>query len=154
MMATANIRIPHLTVCTQVRFVAPASMESDEFGRTFTIMTLLTGSAREAEAAMLDAIGRMCPGRVSKKELFLACAKAAIASRRAPEASPDTEDASAFFPRELKRILLLPGNLRHCFVLRLLAGLSGEECERLNILNVEESTCAAVEELARICSSE
>jgi hypothetical protein len=52
---------------------------------------------------------------------------------------------------ELRAVLNLPGDLRRCFVLRILAGFSGQACGlllRLSVRKVDEYTCLALHRLA------
>ena len=56
-------------------------------------------------------------------------------------------------PVELQHVLHLARNLRHCFVLRLLVGLSRALCAwllHLETRQIDERTCAAVLELAMV----
>jgi hypothetical protein len=64
---------------------------------------------------------------------------------------------SSFLPLELRWVLRLVPNLRHCFVCRVLAGLPREVCAsllHLEVRQLDESTCTAVRKLATIAANE
>lgn len=122
--------------------------------KTFRAAVLLTGGVRQAEAAMLDAIQRIGSKQVSDDTFLLDCVRASLAPGRQSKASEDTEDASSVLAPELKRILLLAPDLRHSLVLRVLLGLSDDDCARLNIRDASQRVRAAVQELARIREAE
>ena len=130
----------------------PATYRIAEEGlsRIFTATLLLVGGVEQAEAAMADAIGRMDAESISNLALLRECARAALA---VPSGN-DIEDASSLLPLELRRVLRLPLELRRSFVLRMLAGLSREECADLNVRDSDENVCAAIQELARIRQAE
>lgn len=122
--------------------------------KTFRAAVLLTGGVRQAEAAMLDAIQRMGSAHVSDDTFLLDCVRASLAPGRQSKAIEDTEGASSILAPELKRILFLAPDLRHSLVLRVLLGLSDDDCARLNIRNASQGVRAAVQELARIREAE
>jgi hypothetical protein len=122
--------------------------------KTFRAAVLLTGGVQQAEAAMLEVI-RQADGNVSDQTFFADCLRASVAPGRQSQATAqDAEDASAILAPELKRILLLAPHLRHGLVLRVLLGLSDEDCARLNIRDASQRACAASQELARIRRAE
>jgi len=122
-------------------------------GKTFITALLLTGSARRAEAAILEAIEVMEEGKVPDDALLHGIVAASIASRT-PDARIDEEDhASSLLPVELRLVLRLPVDLRRCFVLRMLAGFSIGTCARMlqtEIHQVEELVCVSVRALASL----
>ena len=66
-------------------------------------------------------------------------------------------DIERALPAELQRVLLLPRDLRQCFVLRLLMGLPRERCAQLlgvDIAQVKHMTAMAAIELAEIAARE
>ena len=136
----------------------PAPIASQTLGRVFTTALMLTASVEQAEAAILDGIRALDPGRLSDERLFLGTIEAALAPQRnGPRLSEDLSRASATLPAELRSILQLPVNLRHCFVLRILAGLPSEVCAQLVNLEtrcVEEAAGRGAQALAGInCGS-
>jgi hypothetical protein len=132
-----------------------AAVTNEGLSRAFRTALLLTGSAREAEAAMVDAMRSADREAMSDRELFLGTVVAALDRRY--EASAQTEDldqVSSILPIELMRVSRLSLDLRRCFILRVLAGFSREECSRLlhlEVRRVDEAASAAAQELARIC---
>jgi len=140
---------------TETRTFVGTGLTCSVIGKAFRTAVLLTGGVRQAEAAVLEAIGRVNPERVSDDAFLLTCVRTSIVpSRRFRPAVTDTESASSILAPELKRILLLAPYFRQALVLRVLLGLSEDECERLNVRNASERACAAVKELARIRAAE
>lgn len=137
-------------------YPTPAAPISDEaLRKTFTMTVLLTGSVGRAEALMLDVIRQMDPERVSNQDLFRRSVKAAITSQRAaPRKAGALDDASSSLPKELRQILNLPEELRHCFVLRTLAGFTREDCAELNLPDADQAAGAAAAELAQFRAAE
>jgi hypothetical protein len=128
---------------------APTPIAGDTLAAAFTFIVLLNGGATRAEPVIVDAFSRINPCRASRRELFLSCASAAISSETAA-GSGEVEESPSGFPPELRRILRLPAHIRRCFVLRMLGGLSREDCAQLDIYNVDEGAVAAARELARM----
>ncbi|HME09518.1 MAG TPA: hypothetical protein VKG25_20840 [Bryobacteraceae bacterium] len=123
--------------------------------RTFMLTLLLGGGVQQAEAAMLEAIRQTQREQLSNQELHRQSLKAAIAAGdELPQRSGTIEGMSLALPPELCRVLLLPAHLRHCFVLRMLARYSSEDCAELNVLDADEGACSAMKELARIRKAE
>jgi hypothetical protein len=63
----------------------------------------------------------------------------------------ERERASRMLPAALARVLRLSTELRHCFVLRILAGLPREVCSRLlriETYRIDALACAAADILA------
>ncbi len=123
-------------------------------GKAFLTALLLTGSAERAEAAIFQANGVLRPGNTPGGALLREAVNAAIEPRiETLEQSEDLERASSMLPFELRRVLHLPTDLRHCFVLRFLVGLPREVCARLlhlEIRQVDERARAAMLELPTI----
>ena len=121
-------------------------------GTSYRTILLLAGSVARAERAMLEAIQAMDPDEMSNEGLFRCAITAAVtAGREAPARAQDLDPASSALPPELKRVQRLPADLRHCFVLRILAALSRADCARLlnvSVSKVDERTCEAARNLA------
>jgi len=122
--------------------------------RAFITALLLTASAERAEAAVLKR-ARANPDAAPGDELLRGVVAAALETQpETPEPTPEqVERASSILPSELRRVLHLPTNLRHCFVLRMLMGLPREVCARLLRLDagqIDERTCTAMLELPGI----
>ena len=115
--------------------------------RSFNAAHLLTASVRQAEAAVLKAIDWFDPNLETEEGLFRHALRAAVGI------PPEWELGSAVraLPAELQAVLNLPRELRHCFVLRVLIGMSRQACGELlglNVQKVDESTFTAVRRLA------
>jgi hypothetical protein len=135
--------------------VERSPISNHAIAKTFRAALLLTGGVRQAEAAMSDAIRRMDREHASDEAFLLDCVRASVARGRQSKATAeDAEGASAILAPELKRILFLAPHLRQGLVLRVLLGLSDDDCARLNIRNASQCACAAVRELARIRETE
>jgi DNA-directed RNA polymerase specialized sigma24 family protein len=121
-------------------------------GTSYRTILLLAGSVARAERAMLEAIQAMDPDELSNEGLFRCAITAAVtATREAPARAQDPDPASSALPLELKRVQRLPADLRHCFVLRILAAFSRADCARLlnlSIPKVDERTSEAARKLA------
>ncbi len=130
-------------------------ISSSALAKTFRAAVLLTGGIRQAEAALLDVIQQVDPRGVSDQTFFTDCLRASVAPGRQSQATvEDAEDTSAILAPELKRILQLESHLRHGLVLRVLLGLSEEDCASLDIRDASRRACAASRELARIRRAE
>jgi len=118
-------------------------------GRALYAAHLLTASIRQAEAAVVKAIDWFDPDRDDEDTLFRYALRAAV---EAP-AEHQMESTGSPLPVELQAILNLTRELRHCFVLRVLIGMSKQACAQLLGLNVhivDECTCIAMQRLAGI----
>ena len=112
----------------------------------FRAVYLLTASVQQAEGAVLEAIDGFDPDCDVQEVLVRNAIRAAVQCPSGQSLSSKT-----FEPPELRAVLGLPENLRRCFVLRVLVGLSQADCARLLRLNlqaVNDYTCAALRHLA------
>ena len=93
--------------------------------KAFTAALLLTGSVRNADAAVLHTIECFDFDEESAEDPILEVMKAAIeGGRKTSERRPgESAEACSLLPWELRRVLRLPVDLRFCYVLRVLAGL-------------------------------
>jgi len=96
--------------------------------RIFAAAYLLTGSAKQAEAAMLATSG----GCLSWKAI------AAAIVRGDPDSGQPSDEASPPLPLELLRVLRLSPRLRQCFVLRVLMAMPRQYCAGLLGIDAEE----------------
>jgi hypothetical protein len=134
-------------------------MTSEYLATPFLTAFLLTGSAKRAEAAMLEGI-RAWDGEVDPdEELLRNTVRAALGRRQTSRLQPAEETAQApQLPVELQRVARLPLDLRQCYVLRLLVGWSREACARLLFLDtdaVDRDTGLAAQALAEaLCVSQ
>jgi hypothetical protein len=108
---------------------------------------LLTGDVELAEIAVTACIGDL------SEALFLPAARLALQLQRNgwEQAAGNRSLTTGALPTELDCVLQLPSDLRHCFVLRLLSGVSLPVCA--DILQMEReyisaSTGMAASELA------
>ena len=116
----------------------------------FRMALLLTGDTRTAEAAVMDGIGvceDLSPGGLLTEEI-----KSAV--RRRTKSSDSHYEIECLRP-ELRRLFMLQPLPRHCFVLRVLVGLSSEVCAELLDVSVTEFEYAvyrALTQLPLLCS--
>jgi hypothetical protein len=117
----------------------------------FRTALLLAGTAKTAEAAVMDGIGA-CED-LSHRGLLMESVRSAIRRRTKPADAPDGVE---LLPPELRRLLMLQPLLRDCFVLRILAGLSPEACSELldiSITELGDAVYAALNQLPPLSSS-
>jgi DNA-directed RNA polymerase specialized sigma24 family protein len=132
---------------------------SESLRMTIVAAILLTGSVKHAETAMLEGIRSLDIDATLEEELLPSIVSAAMdprqwSGRRPPE---EMAYASSLLPVELQRVLRLPMDLRHCFVLRLLLAMPREFCARLLGLDVgtmDRDTSLAAQALAQIVQGE
>jgi|tagenome__1003787_1003787.scaffolds.fasta_scaffold19843829_2 hypothetical protein len=108
---------------------------------------ILTGTAEEAERAVMDAIAT---AGCKLEELLVATAKCAIQLRNDYSLGPKRPLS---LPPELQRLFLLHPIARKCFVLRVLMGITLEmtsEILNLHKDQVAEELCRAVSDLPRL----
>jgi len=116
----------------------------DPIGRAFLMAHLLTGNIEQAERATMEAIGSWNPDDETPGTLLwnVLDAAARLEIKYAP-GRPEYQ-----LPRELQAVLRLEPQPRRCFVLRVLAGLPLEACDRLLNLDsrrLEQYTRAALQ---------
>ena len=116
---------------------------------------LLTGSVERAETAILESVRISCPDDLFSEALFRRTVHYSIEPQNEVQAEQQKEldRAASILPFELRCVLNLPRNLRYCYVLRILVGLSREVCAWLLHLEpsqVDQRTCAAMLELPPI----
>jgi len=127
--------------------MATQTMASECIGKYFITAILLSSNVKRAEAAVLNGIQSMDLDQTATS----ACG----------EEGPDDNNyefkaAAALLPAELQRVLQLTRDLRRCFVLRMLVGMSRERCAALldiDVAQVDQGTYMAVTELARVADS-
>ena len=114
----------------------------------FRTALLLTGDTRTAEVAVMHAIG-VCE-ELSPGGLLIAAVKSAV-RRRTSDGPCEVECLSP----ELRRLFMLQSLPRHCFVLRVLVGLSPEVCAELlevSDTEFENAVYRALTQLPLLCS--
>jgi DNA-directed RNA polymerase specialized sigma24 family protein len=116
----------------------------------FLTATLLTANLKRAETAVMETIQLKNPGESLDPVLFRQAIKASAEGER-DTAGEDLREVLATVPDELHVVVRLPDALRHCFVLRMLNGLSRENCAELldrTISEIDRNTCSAIESLS------
>jgi hypothetical protein len=136
----------------------PCGIE-DTISLAFRTAHLLTASVHQAESAVLKAIDSIDPDGDSEETLFGSTMHAAVGPVEHKLQSTPNQPAStgSSVPIELQGVLNLSKDLRRCFVLRVLVGMSRQACARLLRLNarrVDQYTCAALQCLSRECRRE
>jgi len=129
-------------------------MTSECLRTAFLTAILLTGSVRQAETAVLEGIRSLNIDAASEEEILRTSAAAALHARQRYRRRPgETAQSSSLVPGELRRVLQLPSNLRHCFVLRFLIAMPREFCAQLLGLDasaLDRDTWMAARALAQI----
>ena len=116
----------------------------------FLTAALLTADLQRAEAAVAETIRLKNPGESLDPVLFRQAIKATAGGPR-EIAGENLRDVMAAVPDELCGVVRLPNRFRHCFVLRVLCGLSRESCSELldqTISEVDANTHSAIETLS------
>ena len=114
----------------------------------FRTALLLTGDTRTAEAAVMHGI-RACED-LSPGGLLIEAVRSAVRRRTKSSGGPYEVEC---LPPELRRLFMLQPLPRHCFVLRVLVGLSPEVCAELLETSITEfeGTLYTIE-LSLLCS--
>jgi len=125
----------------------------DTISLAFRTAHLLTASVHQAESAVLKAIGSFDPESDSEQTLLRSTMHAAVCSVERKLQSTPNQPAStgSSVPIELQAVLHLSKDLRRCFVLRILVGMSRQACARLlrlKVRSVDQYTRAALQCLA------
>jgi DNA-directed RNA polymerase specialized sigma24 family protein len=123
--------------------------------RAFLAAHLLTASRQQAESAVMEALDSWDPAKDNEEALLPRVLRAAVRAQFGALSSSFNEPVSArvHLPAELRSVLALPPQLRRCFVLRILIGLSQQVCARLLYLRsyeVNQYTSAALKCLPAI----
>ena len=140
--------------------MAAKSVTSEALSRAFITTLLFTGSVSQSEAALLEGIQDLDLDDDASGELLIRTALQAAIERqgKAAEQQPEeVEYALTLVPPELRRVLRLPADLRHSFLLRILGGLPSDVCAsllHLEIRQVDEAAGDAAQMLARISAEE
>jgi len=121
-----------------------------DYCRLFFTALLVTGSSESAEAAIADSLDLIDDETAPSGRAALTAVAAASAARIG-EARP-AHVGNSSLPKELVAVTKLRPDLRVCFVLRRLVGLTSAETSKLLSLNppdVERRTIDASVQLAR-----
>lgn len=121
--------------------------------RSFLSAYLLTKNAAEAEKAVLDAIENWDIEKHDEQQ-FLEFTPRVVASQMEVVTSTEPCEGSKLdicIPVELRHVMELPADLRRCFVLRTLVGISAQICAEtllLTVSQVQGANCEAMHALA------
>ena len=133
-------------------------LDERSLSNLFWIALLLSTNAKQAEAAVADSIGSLGPHNLSTDVLLVCVVRLSVQYNSALyDLGEAFNNSLSLLPRELDAVLHLRAKLRHCFVLRILQGLTAEACSTLLQLSADEvgvSVCAGVLELAKSCREE
>ena len=116
----------------------------------FRTALLLTGDTRTAEAAVVHGIG--ASEDLSPGGLLIEAVRSAVRRRTKLWVAPYEVE---YLPTELRRLFMLQPLPRHCFVLRVLVGLSPEVCAELleiSVIEFEDSVYEALTQLPILSS--
>jgi DNA-directed RNA polymerase specialized sigma24 family protein len=125
-----------------------------DYCRLFFTALLVTGSSESAEAALADSLDLIDDETTPSARAALT-AVAAASTARIGEGRP-THGRNSSLPKELVAVTKLRPDLRVCFVVRRLVGLTSAETSKLLSLNppdVERRTIDASVQLARRAES-
>ncbi len=115
---------------------------SSYLGKAFTLAVVLTNDVDHAESIVETAIDSL-PAEIICEETLLAQV-AASAWKRSQAAVQGLGQCQSIrqtsLPEELKRVFELPRQLRYCFSMRVLAGMSVHLCGRLIGLRPDQVT--------------
>jgi hypothetical protein len=111
----------------------------------FRTALLFTGETTTAETAVLDGIAA-CED-LSPRGLLIEAVRSAV--RRRTKSVDGPYDVECL-PPELRRLFILQPLPRHCFVLRILLGLSPEVCAELLDIYITEFEDAVYEALTQL----
>ena len=116
----------------------------------FRTALLLTGDSRTAEVAVtraIDTCEALSPGGI-----LIEAVRSAVRRRTKSWVAPYEVE---YLPTELRRLFVLQPLPRHCFVLRVLVGLSPEVCAELlevSVTEFENAVYRALTQLPLLCS--
>jgi len=121
--------------------------------KAFNVALILTGRTDLAEYAVAEAIRVWDGNEAIQEDLCLWAVAAAIGAQKlcSTTAPPELDEAAACLPLRLRNVIRLMPALRSCFVLRMLLGLSEENCACLLGSSVEQvslNTMLALRKLA------
>ena len=116
----------------------------------FRTAVLLTGATKSAEVAVIHGISA-CE-ELSPHGLLTEAVRSAVRLQASSANGPDEVEC---LPPELRRLFMLQPLSRHCFVLRVLVGLSPEVCAELlevSVTELENAVYRALTQLPLLCS--
>jgi hypothetical protein len=114
----------------------------------FRTTLLLTGTMNTAEEAVM--LGIDACEDLSPRDLLIEAVRSAVRLRKE---SQNRHCEVEYLPPELQRLFMLQPQARHCFVLRILVGLSSEFCADLLDISVGEFEETLQEAFIELCST-
>jgi hypothetical protein len=115
---------------------------------------LLTGSIEQAERAIVSCVHCSEEEDVRGQEVFRRVIQWSVDPQEPQRSRKGIDEASVrILPFELGCVLYLPSHLRHCYVLRILVGLSREICAWLlhtDVHQISQRTQSALNILAEV----
>jgi hypothetical protein len=114
----------------------------------FRTTLLLTGTMNTAEEAVM--LGIDACEDLSPRDLLIEAVRSAVRLRKE---SQNRHCEVEYLPPELQRLFMLQPQPRHCFVLRILVGLSSEFCADLLDISVCEFEETLQEAFIELCST-
>ena len=133
-----------------------AILHLETIENAFIVGLLLTGSIEQAERAIVDSIHCSETEDVCGQRVFRRVIQWAVDPQEQRSCRVIDEASVKILPFELGCVLHLPPDLRHCYVLRILVGLSREVCAWLlhtDVEQISQRTQSAVNGLARVHAS-
>jgi hypothetical protein len=122
-----------LTVERANQNTADGNGVSKALDEVFIAAILLTGCTELAERAVGEAIETLGDNEISEDMVLRGTISAAVTPEMMAgnEGSRQPQPTVSWLPVPLRRVLLLPRNLRQAFVLRLLLGMPRDRCSQL-----------------------
>ena len=139
----------------RLRVMKPECPSKQAISKAFWPAVLVSANTRSAEDAIADAIGISEPEDFAT-DAFLICVLRLLIQRSrivVEQQESNRDPVLSTLPIELQRVLRLPTYYRHCYVLRILLGLSEDVCTALLHLDqrsLSKITSAAVCRLAAV----
>jgi hypothetical protein len=133
-----------------------AILQLETIENAFIVGLLLTGSIEQAERAIVDSIHCSETEDACAQRVFRRVTQWAIDPLEQRSRCVIDEASVRILPFELGCVLHLPPDLRHCYVLRILIGLSREVCAWLlhtDIQQIGQRTQSGVNGLAQVHAS-
>jgi hypothetical protein len=133
-----------------------AILHLETIENAFIVGLLLTGGIEQAERAIVDSIHCSETEDVCGQRVFRRVIQWAVDPQEQRSCRVIDEASVRILPFELGCVLHLPPDLRHCYVLRILVGLSREVCAWLlhtDVEQISQRTQSAVNSLAQVHSS-
>jgi hypothetical protein len=130
-----------------------AILQLETIENAFIVGLLLTGSIKQAERAIVDSIHCSETEDICGQRVFRRVIQWAVDPQEQRSCRVIDRASVRILPFELGCVLHLPPDLRHCYVLRILVGLSRDVCAWLLHTDVEligQRTQSAVNGLAQV----